>query len=448
MPYMAPEQFSGTPSSLSDQWAAGILLFEMLTGERPYRAGSPEEYRARICEKEMEIVPEFEQIPAPLRNIILRCLQRDPAARYPSTGMLVTALATVGAALGLPKCPACGADLPPGSEACFECMLVALRESYAKERARSGRRAGIGRTPGRSRSLKIGIPLAAAAVAFCGYLLWQNWQRNPVQVQDTGEPPASESALPPSEPFGREASGNLRAGAVRNPSGGSPRTSPEASREWEDVLAQESSPGGSYEDRIVRFSKFIELYPGTPESVRAEDKLRTWEAEGIAFRGAEEFERSAGSRTCSILSRWQDFESRQTTGFRRAYAQGRIEYWRRRVQDYTGYADLTVRSAVGLPLADNNLFGSGKPDPYFELLEGGSLIYRSRILDETSSPRWNEKARIYIWRGMALNLEIWDDNPLGRDLILHQTLLPLPVDGLYQVRNNNILINLEIQRER
>ncbi len=446
-PYMAPEQFSGTPSYQSDQWAVGILLFEMLLRKTPYHAESREGYRTRISEREMETIPEFEQVPAPLRSIILRCLQRDPANRYESTHTLVTALATVGAALGLPKCPVCGADLPPGSEACFECTLVALRESYGQQRGHSGRRVRKDHVTGGSRSFRVGVIFAAIVVLFGGYVFWQNWQRRPLQGQDAAEPSPFASALP-SPVIVREVPGNLGAAMNRNPSGDILHTSPAAAAEWENVLAQESSRTGSYEERIARLSKFIGLFPGTAQSIQAEERLRNWEAENQAFRIAEDFERSPDSRFCAILAKWQDFDARQKTGLRHAYALGRIEYWRQQVQDYIGYADLMVRSAVGLPLADTNLFGSGRPDPYFELLEGSNVIYRSRVLDENSSPRWNEKARIYIWKGLVLNLEIWDYNPVGRDLILHQTLLPLPVDGPYQIRNGNIVINLEIERER
>ncbi len=446
--YMAPEQFTGTPSYQSDQWAVGILLWEMLLGRTPYNADSLQELRSCICKEEIERVPECEQLPPPLRNIILRCLQRNPENRFPNTGMLVSALATVGAALGLPKCPACGADLPPGSEACFECALAALRKSYTDERGRPARRTRHDRASGGSYSLRVGVLFTAIAAAFCGFLFWQNWQRNLLQVQEAaGTLPAGPTQQSP-EPAVREVSGNFRVGVNRMPPGEGVRASPAATSEWESILTLEASPRGSYEDRIAKFSKFLELYPGTPESIQAEARLGIWEAEARAFRDADEFERRAGSKICSILAKWQDFDSRQTTGFRRAYARERIEHWKRQVQDYIGYADLTIRSATGLQLADTNLFGSGKPDPYFELLEAGRVIYRSSTLDENSSPRWNEKTRIYIWRGLVLSLEIWDDNLIGRDLIVHQTLLPLPVDGPYQVRNGNILINLEIQRER
>ena len=76
------------------------------------------------------------------------------------------------------------------------------------------------------------------------------------------------------------------------------------------------------------------------------------------------------------------------------------------------------------------------------------MLYRSTTLKDNSSPRWDAPVRVYLWRGMKLTLEIWDEDFIGRDLLVAQALMPLPLDGPYQITNGSILIDLEIQRDR
>ncbi|MEE2828453.1 MAG: protein kinase, partial [Myxococcota bacterium] len=82
--YMAPEQALGEPvDHRSDIFAAGIILFELVTGQRLY-AGKGRDEKVRMVRNASvpsprEINPE---IPDRLNEIILRTLHRDPALRY------------------------------------------------------------------------------------------------------------------------------------------------------------------------------------------------------------------------------------------------------------------------------------------------------------------------------------------------------------------------------
>ena len=94
--YMAPEQIRGeelTPAA--DVYALGVMLFELLTGQRPFqgseaqaeRAGPATAERVRYAHLNLpapdprSINP---QIPSSLAQVILRSLEKDPARRYPS----------------------------------------------------------------------------------------------------------------------------------------------------------------------------------------------------------------------------------------------------------------------------------------------------------------------------------------------------------------------------
>lgn len=82
--YMAPEQVEAKPvDSRTDLYALGLILFEMLTGEEPFKGDSTLQimYR-RVKEKPPNPRDLNPEIPDYLARIILRCMERDPTRRY------------------------------------------------------------------------------------------------------------------------------------------------------------------------------------------------------------------------------------------------------------------------------------------------------------------------------------------------------------------------------
>ena len=86
--YASPEQIRGVPLSIaSDVYSLGVLLYELLTGNRPYRlAGKTlDEVLEIVCERE----PEKPQTGAKdLDAIVLKAIRKEPARRYSSAGEL------------------------------------------------------------------------------------------------------------------------------------------------------------------------------------------------------------------------------------------------------------------------------------------------------------------------------------------------------------------------
>src|SRR5580693_794074 len=82
--YMSPEQARGAPTDYrSDQFSFGLILYEMATGRRAFeRAETVQTMSAIIGE---DAPPITQNIPAPLRWTIERCLAKDPADRYESS---------------------------------------------------------------------------------------------------------------------------------------------------------------------------------------------------------------------------------------------------------------------------------------------------------------------------------------------------------------------------
>ncbi|MDX1645060.1 MAG: protein kinase, partial [Thermoanaerobaculia bacterium] len=96
--YMSPEQAEGRAvDHRTDQFALGAVLYEMLTGQRPFTGDTSLEVLTAILRDEPKpLASSVPGTPAPLRWIVERCLSKDPAQRYESTRDLERELATVG----------------------------------------------------------------------------------------------------------------------------------------------------------------------------------------------------------------------------------------------------------------------------------------------------------------------------------------------------------------
>ena len=85
--YMSPEQAEGKPvDARSDIFSLGALLYEMVTGKRPFRRDTEIATLAAVLNEEPQPLPE--SVPAELQRIISRCLRKDPARRFQTAGDL------------------------------------------------------------------------------------------------------------------------------------------------------------------------------------------------------------------------------------------------------------------------------------------------------------------------------------------------------------------------
>jgi len=81
--YMSPEQARGRHvDKRADIWAFGCVLFEMLTGARPFKGDDLTDTLAAIVKDQ----PDLARAPAQVRRLLTRCLEKDPRKRLRDIG--------------------------------------------------------------------------------------------------------------------------------------------------------------------------------------------------------------------------------------------------------------------------------------------------------------------------------------------------------------------------
>jgi len=145
--YMAPEQArGGALDKRADIWAFGVVLYEMLAGERLFAEGSVVDTLSAVMRKEIDLGKLSPTTPRRLRELVRRCLERDPKRRLRDIGEARIALDAIAAG-------------EIGEEPAAEPEAVAPRERLAL-------------------ALRIGVVLAALAVgALLGIALAPRGQR-------------------------------------------------------------------------------------------------------------------------------------------------------------------------------------------------------------------------------------------------------------------------------
>jgi hypothetical protein len=152
--YFSPEQARGDEvTGASDVYALGIVLYEMLTGRRPFEGDSAAGVALKRLNEDPPPPSTYRPVPSGLSAIVMRALQREPRDRFPDAGSFAEALrvwqkdpaagaaaaagglaaAGVAAAAGSP--PPAAAPIPPSGE---PTVYVPPRVAMPSDRTPSG----------------------------------------------------------------------------------------------------------------------------------------------------------------------------------------------------------------------------------------------------------------------------------------------------------------------
>src|SRR5262249_46134494 len=91
--YMSPEQAGGQTSDIgpaTDIWALGVILYQLLTSQLPFRADGVANLLRQILTAEVPKIRKLRPgLDFDLELICIKCLAKDPRQRYTSAGALV-----------------------------------------------------------------------------------------------------------------------------------------------------------------------------------------------------------------------------------------------------------------------------------------------------------------------------------------------------------------------
>ena len=142
---MAPEQATGVGqiSAVSDLYSIGVMLYEFLSGERPFE-GSPLAIMIRKNSKDAAPLKSRAPLPDGLRDVVMKLLARSPAERFMSAADVIHAVEAFASASTLDEATwleAAGASIDivlRPSEACPKPTIQSARRCHSLLTTRLG----------------------------------------------------------------------------------------------------------------------------------------------------------------------------------------------------------------------------------------------------------------------------------------------------------------------
>jgi eukaryotic-like serine/threonine-protein kinase len=92
IPYMAPEQFNGKPRYASDQYSLGVVVYEWLTGDRPFQGSVLEIATQHMINPPPPIREKNPALPLEVEEVLLTSLAKEPQHRFATVHAFANAL--------------------------------------------------------------------------------------------------------------------------------------------------------------------------------------------------------------------------------------------------------------------------------------------------------------------------------------------------------------------
>jgi serine/threonine protein kinase len=213
--YMSPEQMASARDvdQRSDVWAIGTVLYELITGRVPFEAETMPQLCTLILHREppplRSVRPE---LPEAIEAVIMRCLRKDRAQRYPNVGALARDLAAFAPDAGPRSAERISRVLSSSGMSSTELSSSNLDAHTAA--SNTGSQAwGATKVSRSKRAVWLSL-LAAAGLTAVGVLIWRGSGSGAVPAPDVS---AAAAPKPPAEPTTAAAAPALAPTAVVTP---------------------------------------------------------------------------------------------------------------------------------------------------------------------------------------------------------------------------------------